>query len=178
MRQSQSELFWALHREHAASVVGSKNLPRDFAQPQKGIPRLSLALGVQVDDPAIRQRLFTQLTISQLPLIGDQQRAAPVALPDADAEAEASADSEGDSAVEPPAEDEERMVVKGLAVNKRLDADEAAVFSWLGFAVVKNEMANKFTPGLTHYASHVRALGLSGENRPLATCTLKDPVRP
>jgi hypothetical protein len=116
-----------------------------------------MAVGVPINDPAIRHRLVSQLTPKRPPADAWLR---PVARVDA-----------GEAGREPAAEDllglatvtdqpgpAEARPLTGIVVNRRVSDDEAHLLYWIGFDVVR-DTASSFTPDLLHYAQHLRAGG-------------------
>ncbi|MDQ1710822.1 MAG: hypothetical protein QOE45_272 [Frankiaceae bacterium] len=140
LRQSEAELFWASEFRATQSQRASRALPHVLAADSSMHARFWMVLGVPVADPAIRHRITSHLTISRFR--GDSPDSRSVG---------------GQSGMPPravEAPEHARNDVDGVAVNKRIDDDEASILHWLGLDVVQASCA-KFTDDLVHYTQHV-----------------------
>ncbi len=158
LRQSAAELFWT-----AGQMEHSRALHQDLTLDTKTIPRFWLALGVPMDDAAVRNRFASQITLSWVRdhAFTREAQADPAAKPAARARkggglgerrSPPKADT-GDKSADAP-----RADVFGVAVNTRMSADETGLMNWLGLDVVNAE-CQEFTGELHHYAAHVRETG-------------------
>jgi hypothetical protein len=176
LRQSTAELFWTTDRTRDTKNRNSRALPPMLTLDTEIIPRYWMALGLPMDDAAVRNRFTSQITLGwvrhhafQRPedessgLLGRDTEATPPAAPPqsgssllgADPEAEASSSSANGRSGTEPAPESPRADVYGVAVNTRMSADEVVLLNWLGLDVVHGASGD-FTSELHHYAEHVR----------------------
>jgi len=128
LRQSENELFFAANQE-------PRGLPGCLSGGTNSNDRLWVGLGVQIDDPAIRARIFSQLSAgSMIPRTNHHEQGR-------DAE---------DSAY-----DGTKHAVRGLAVNQRIDEAEATALHWLGFQFAIQVSSGALTRDIEHCAEHV-----------------------
>lgn len=191
MRQSQAEVFWATKEPPDKGSSQTRGLPDSLTADAgpKGGKRVWLALGVQVDDAAIRQRVFSHISVTE---IVRRFRSTGSGLRSFQTMEEARNYVKdwgkcqlvlGASDPEPNMTNEDRdqitiirrdvnhgddVAVRGLAVNRRVDRDEAAVLYWLGFDVVDDEDLRNFIPDLKHYIDHLAAFTSVDTSRPNA----------
>lgn len=153
MRFSESEWFFAGQaslppKAGALSASSEANMRAEKARPRRDLPsclasstrtneRIWLALGVQLDDPAIRSRLLSQFSaaavvrrIHGLSRDDEKETAVPAIAPD----------------------------VRGIAVNRRMDEDEAIALHWLGFDLALDTDCGNLTPEIVHCSEHLDAV--------------------
>lgn len=159
LRQSEAELFWASEDRANQAQRRSRALPRDLTRDTSRHARFWMVLGVPVADPAIRHRMTSQLTIRRF---RDSEAPRPTAL------GSTSGIRQPDSVVDLSS----RSDIDGVAINKRIDDDEASILHWLGLDVVHTG-CDAFTADLLHYADHVSRDALN-ERAPDTGCQLAD----
>lgn len=157
LRQSEAELFWASEDGKNKEQRRSRALPPDLTHDTTRYARYWMVLGVPVADPAIRHRVTSHLTIRRFRYEG----AGTISL------SAASGIGPRPAAMAEPV----RNDVNGIAVNRRIDDDDASMLHWLGLDVVHDE-CREFTNDLLHYAEHV-AHDESGRKTPDTGCTLR-----
>lgn len=144
LRQSENELFFAAREE-------ARGLPSCLAGGTDSNERVWIGLGVQIDDPAIRARMFSQLSAGSLQH-RTQVHARMEEWDRAHGETDSSRNNESHS-------DEaiwnERVAVRGLAVNKRIDEDEATALYWLGFQFALDLNCSSLTEDIEHCTEHI-----------------------
>jgi len=163
MRQAEVEIYFAVQRRPDGTRRGP-NLALVF--PQGGGSRKNSNLlywglfGVPIGDPAVRQRLMSLLAMRWIastsgPLdaressevIDNPEAVFTRGASSAPADLTISADDASNEVLP-------RTVV-GVAVNYRLDQEEALLLSWLGLTVV-HEQVKGFVGDLMDYAAHLR----------------------
>ncbi len=146
-RLSENEWFFAGQASLAGRVSPRRDLPDHLAAGTRTHERIWLALGVQLDDPAIRSRMFAQLSAAAVVRridnharsTSDEQRVPTTSL---------SSD------------------VRGIAVNRRMDEDEATALHWLGFDLALDLDCGDLAPELEHCAQHLQhALNTMSDER-------------
>jgi hypothetical protein len=158
LRQSEAELFWASEDRNNQALRKSRALPPDLTHDTSKYARFWMVLGVPVADPAIRHRVTSHLTIRRFRDEG--VGSAPVS--------EESGIGPRPDAMPNPVHND----VNGVAVNKRIEDDDASMLHWLGLDVV-HDGCEAFTQDLLHYADHVLK-DKSGSRTPDTGCTLDD----
>lgn len=133
LRHSEHELFFA------ASPGEDRGLPQCLSGGTRSNGRVWLGLGVQIHDPAIRARIFSLLSTASLIDRTDQH---------AKMQEQAGDDINNDAP----------HVVRGLAVNQRIDEEEATALHWLGFQFAIQISSGSLTHDLKHCADHVAAV--------------------
>lgn len=156
----------AEHASHHAKPrdadVKRSSLPRSFiGNDGSGVRRYWLVLGVQVADSAVRYQLFNQLYRGVTE--SEPTAAARAGRPAAGRESAPPGSSmfgapppgaqpqpEGDGDEEEAAD----LIMGGLAINHRIDDDDAALLYWLEFSIVQDDCA-RFIADLDHYRCHI-----------------------
>lgn len=134
----------------------STGLPPSMLAGTDPMPRVWVSFGVQVDDPAIRMRLFSQLSVASI---------APTLTDAALRGGDASATREGGDAVDTGASGAPNPVravggdpgraAAGLAINRRFNDADAAVMRWLGFEFAQVGV-HTLVEDVRHYTEHLR----------------------
>lgn len=153
LQQSRAEQFSSGRDERDSEGRQSRALPDELTGNSSSNPRYWMTLGVQVPDPAIRYRLFSQLS-----LVGCRRRStSKIEHPEMWGEVAAHVSTEelADSDNGPIGD---FTAFGGLAVNRRIDDDEATLLYWLGFDVVRDDCF-AFIKDFEHYADHVKKRG-------------------
>lgn len=165
MRHAEAELFWSSSESNEGKFRFSRALPEFLISDGEENPRFWLAMGVAIADPAVRHRVVSQMTVrrvrnasvadptarnssSSLPLDDDYDKVADVE----------ETNQIGTGSSKETAATLLRTDVEGVAVNMRVDDDEAMLLYWLGIDVVESDCQD-FVEDLQHYAVHVRAPG-------------------
>lgn len=152
LRQSATELFFATQHQSDSSARRTRGLPIKLTRSTTSNVRFWMALGVAVADPAIRHRLVSQISIHWLLGVGEKQ-SNDAALPEA---AESLDDSGLTTRKRKVASDPEDVTdVHGVAVNRRIDDEEASLLYWLGLDVVEDD-CQAFVRHLRHYSWHIQ----------------------
>jgi hypothetical protein len=134
VRQSEHELYFAARHESP-----SRALPSPLSLGTDDMERIWMGFGVQVDDPAIRLRMFTQLSAASM-----VQRQSRHAHPGTES-------STGENGIAPaPA----ALRVRGLAVNQRLDENQSTSLRWLGFQFAVDGSVADLIADIEHCAKH------------------------
>jgi len=122
-------------------------LPTSMIAGTDPMPRVWVSFGVQVDDPAIRMRLFSQLSVASI---------APT-LTDAAQENEISGgNGASDLTTRNPIADVAGRAAAGLAINRRFNDADAAVMRWLGFEFAEGDV-HTLVEDVHHYSEdHLR----------------------
>ena len=145
LRQSENELFFAASKagttkrgdDPSRVPVAVGGLPDSLFSGTGSNDRVWVAFGVQIDDPAIRSRMFAQLSVSSLAdRINERARYSGEVSPEAG----------------------HAVNAHGLAVNERIDEDEATALHWLGFEFVLELSCGELTGDIAHCASHLEAV--------------------
>lgn len=146
MRFSENEWFFAgqasMQTDQAPEpdVPPRRDLPSRLATGTSTHERFLVALGVQLDDPAIRSRMLSQFSAAAVARrIDEQGRSSPVTAGISD--------------------------VLGIAVNRRMDEDEAVALHWLGFDLALDTDCGDLTPQLVHCTEHLQAVRRELERR-------------
>lgn len=134
VRQSEHELYFATSNEQ-------RGLPTPLSLGTDAMERVWVGLGVQVDDPAIRLRMFTQLSAASM-----------VKRLTLHARSASQGDSSENGASQSAAT--ESLRVRGLAVNRRLDESQSNALRWLGFEFAVDGSVAELTPDIAHCARH------------------------
>ncbi len=134
-RQSENEWFFAGQRSLPCRPKLHRGLPDPLATGTSSNDRVWLALGVQLDDPAIRSRVLAQLSASAAVRRADEAGDMPTGT------------------AGPPTSD-----VRGVAVNRRIDEDKATALHWLGFDLVLDLDCGDLTPDIAHCARHLEEM--------------------
>lgn len=127
-----SSLTFAAHELYsvAAETSPSQGLPSQLLQGTQAMSRVWVSFGMQVDDAAVRTRLFSQLSVSSIQAaVGDLGRDAQVAK---------DADEGGRPQGVPDPRSSRRQGgfgsrANGVAFNRRFSEADTAVMRWLGF---------------------------------------------
>lgn len=135
VRQSEHELYFAARGER-------RGLPTPLSVGSEQMDRVWVGFGVQIDDPAIRLRMFTQLSASSM-VKRQSQHAQP--RPDGTGVSDPLGRS---TSVVPP------LRVRGLAVNRRIDENQSTALQWLGFQFSVDASAGELTADIEHHAEH------------------------
>lgn len=153
LRQSATELFLASQHQADSEARWTRGLPVALTRSTTRNVRFWMALGVAVGDPAIRHRLVSQMSIQWLRNVGGKAAVEAVA----DGEASPIAGDSGMTSRKRANRDrdvEDLTDVHGLAVNRRIDDEEASLLYWLGLDVVEDE-CQAFVRHLRHYSWHL-----------------------
>jgi len=157
LRQSEAELFWTSNGD-AGSANRNRALHPSFTRDGSDNQRFWMALGVPMADPAVRNRVASQITLrwirdsahqARVPAAGEEFLGPDPSLP-----------------AEPPARPSQpdddshpyRADVDGVAINRYMSDDEVALLNWLGLDVVEAQCA-EFASDLLHCAEHLRSDG-------------------
>jgi hypothetical protein len=134
--------------------------------------------GVPFGDPAVRQRLMSLLTVRWIRRTGLTKEEDPrqagqkitfTNSPKVVTEAELSVEAENlRRGLAGP------RSLSGIAVNTRLDLEEASLLSWLGLSVTHGDCA-KLVPHLLDYAAHVCDESDNWHPVRSSTCTVRNP---
>jgi len=152
MRFSENEWFFAgqasMQTDQAPEpdAPRRRDLPSQLATGTRTNERFLVALGVQLDDPAIRSRMLSQFSVAAVARrIDEQGKSSPVTAGISD--------------------------VLGIAVNRRMDEDEAVALHWLGFDLALDTDCGDLTLQLEHCTEHLRAVRgeLDGRSRSSGT---------
>lgn len=149
LRQSATELFSASQHEKDPAARRGRGLPVALTKSTTRNMRFWMALGVAVADPAIRHRLVSQISIQWLRGSGDKRTSEPI-----DSAEDADDSGLGRRKRRSDREAEDITDVHGVAVNRRIDDEEASLLYWLGLDVVEAD-CQEFVPHLRHYSWHV-----------------------
>jgi hypothetical protein len=133
-RQSEHELYFSARGEERA-------LPSPLSLGTGDLERVWVGFGVQVDDPAIRMRMFTQLSAASM-----VKRQSYHSRSGAEADR-----SETNVSPIPPGE---ALRIRGLAVNRRLDENQSTSLQWLGFQFAVDDSVAKLIPDIEHCGKH------------------------
>jgi len=135
--------------------------------------------GVPFGDPAVRQRLMSLLTVRWIRRNGLTKEENPrqagqkisfTNTPKIPTEAELSVEAEHlRRGLAGP------RSLSGIAVNTRLDLEEASLLSWLGLSVTHGDCA-ELVPHLLDYASHVSDESDNWHPVHSSTCTVRNPL--
>ena len=159
LRQAEAELFWSSSDSDSNS---SRALPDSLTKDGNANRRFWMAIGVPLADPAVRHRVVSQISLKAM-------LAAAAASSPTSGAGDASAVT---GYVSKRANDgHDRSGINGVAINRRVDDDEASLLYWIGLDVVETDCRN-FTNDLHHYACHVRAEGADKRPDPTKACTL------
>lgn len=180
VQTSHAELVGAVQVRDSASFQPS--LPAGLVANKPFVPRFWLAFGVQLAEPAIRYRLFSQVTSATVrdsvtgdsvggPVTNAALTASAASPRDGNDSVRTSEDGEpdrslgySDSAVSAP-------MGYGLAVNSSLDEVDMDLLRWMGFAVVEDD-CEIFSADIRDLAKHtihvmraLEELSLDGQQR-------------
>lgn len=155
LRQSEAELFWT-SSDDAGGSGRSRALHPSFTKDGSENIRFWMALGVPMADPAVRNRVASQITlrwirdsahISRVPNASEEFLG-----PDPSAELV----SNGNGSGQRSARDAHsyRADVDGVAINRYMSDDEVGLLNWLGLDIVEARCAD-FTEDLRHHARHL-----------------------
>ena len=179
-RQSERELTWLSMGSDGEQRFVRRALPSNLQRDNLS-RRFWIVLGVPIADPAVRTRVMAHLM--PRPTAELRKRATPVGPLFGD-------DDESDPpvAVPPPSQEMERggdqadvkrsdgqAAAMGVAVNRRIDNDEASLLYWLGLDVVRTDV-HDFVADLEHYADHLRDDGAPALAAYEEVCRLTDEV--
>lgn len=157
LQRSNAELI-ATQRLGAMADVPSTSLPQDFSVGNTQIPRFWLAFGAQLSDPAIRYQLFAEIFKAVNPAEGATQSTDAAAASDYwDDGGQSETNERPAQGIEAPPgglTQSPDFALGGLAINHRIEDDDAGLLYWLEFTVVKDDCAN-FIDDLAHYQRHV-----------------------
>ncbi len=146
LRQSESEIFFAATAPEAGSSMKPRGLPQALSSGTATNSRVWVGLGVQIDDPVIRTRVFAQLSAASLQRrIDEQQR-------QRGGEAQV-ADPQQAARLAPSA-----PAILGLVVNRRADDAELLGLRWLGFQIALDLDCASLIDDLEHCTTHVNQL--------------------
>jgi hypothetical protein len=171
LRQSEAELFWMSSHHDDPGRRRSRALPPYLTRDRPTNPRFWMAIGLPIADPAIRHRVVSQITVRRLRDGGDAHGNAggsgytPKLLPERESDSSALTDNGSDA-------EYRRSDVDGIAINLRIDDDEASLLYWLGLDVVEAD-CRAFTGDLFHHADHVRDGGTTKRPSTSLPCTIK-----
>ena len=155
LRQSEAELFWTSN-DDAGGSSRNRALHPSFTKDGGENKRFWMALGVPMADPAVRNRLASQITLrwvresahrSQVPATGE-------AFLGPDPSAQAMPNGNGRHSVDGAEYRSYRADVDGVAVNRYMSDDEVGLLNWLGLDIVEARCSD-FTGDLRHYARHL-----------------------
>jgi hypothetical protein len=145
LRQAEAEYFWVYSRSTFANIH-NRALPKALlACREPGPVRFWLVVGVPFKDPAVRLRVLSQMSSRRFMLLGD---------------GDLDADGHSGGGVRAPGHD-----IAGLAVNWRLDDEEAVLLISLGMQVISDGRAEELTPHLRHYSWHLEAFAAGAAPR-------------
>jgi hypothetical protein len=136
-----SSLTFAAHELYsvAAETRPSQGLPSELLQGTATMSRVWVSFGMQVDDAAVRTRLFSQLSVSSIQAaLGDLGRDAQVAK-DAD---EGAQSGEAVGARSARRQGGFGSVANGVAFNRRFSEADTTVMRWLGFEFNEVQVKN------------------------------------
>lgn len=183
LRQSEAELFWISYHPLNRDDRRGRALPTDLTANGEHNQRFWMALGVPISDPAVRHRFASHISARWIhagsepdrPVETSRDGTAPApmrssGLPVRTAPGSGSAESADPECVadDAPEPTERTIDVSGLAVNLRIDEDDAQLLYWLGLDVVRDD-CRTFINDLFHYGLHV----LRDETPPPSrSCTL------
>lgn len=147
LRLSESEVYYAATEPSAGSSKTPRGLPRVLSSGTTTNSRVWMGLGVQIDDPVIRTRVFAQLSAASL-----QRRAAQQQSRGSSGEGDDTDGLDGATTrqVEPS--------ILGLVVNRRANDTELLGLRWLGFQIALDLDCGYLIDDLEHCAQHVEAL--------------------
>lgn len=170
MRHSEAEFFWSARDISDAKANAGRALPPQFSRDSRYTPRYWVALGVAFGDPAVRHRLVSQMTLRRIGRMADpspsQGSSSLGTRPGSPAVSDLGTAGEEESSRRAAKSD-----VEGVAVNLRIDEDEATLLYWLGLDVVEDN-CEALVHDLRHYGKHLRARG-KAKHPPLdMTCPL------
>ncbi len=143
VRQAEHELFFAARNQ-------ARGLPIGLSTGAGSIERVWVGFGVQVDDPAIRLRMFSQLSAASIKQRVDLYAKGQDGSTDEDDE-DGPEHSVGSTNLQ-----SNPLAVKGLAVNRRIDEDQSTALQWLGFKFVVDSSAADLIPDVNHCTDHYR----------------------
>lgn len=155
MCQAEAEIYHALQKPKDGKSKGGPDLALVF-QPGGGSSFKQLLywglFGVPIGDAAVRQRMMSLLAMRAI-------RAASESDFDLEGDPEAAFDSRAEQeadAIRPTNDEDDTLPrsVVGMAVNFRLDQEEASLLSWLGLTVVHAQV-KEFIDDLLDYADHL-----------------------
>lgn len=145
-----SSLRLSAHEIYSAASPHEKlGLPPELLAGTPALPRVWVSFGAQMDDPAVRMRVFSQLSIATI-----TESVNDVAAKSAHTGESAAG---GDSADEVsssggPSQSRFQRVAPGLAINRRFSDADAAVMRWLGFEFAEVG-AGALIEDVEHYAN-------------------------
>ena len=147
----------------------------DVGQAFAGSPRnptYFAFLGVPFADPSVRQRLMSLLTvrwIQRAKIAPNEGLKPPIDWDNPEpAVAPAATEPDDEGPVGPSS-------LNGIAMNTRLDLEEAALLSWLGLSVVHGD-CSELVPHLLDYASHVCDDEGAWHQLHSSMCTVRNPA--
>lgn len=162
LRLAESEIFWSVRARNvaAADLRGQRGLNPHLLADGEALEnrRFWMAMGVPVDDPAIRHRIMSQLTVRGLRDTGLEKAEIPAHLNEVDRLGLSETGIYEIRALDSPVESRRSRTttVDGVVVNERVDGDEIALLHALGLDVVETDCRD-FVGDLRHYAQHVAA---------------------
>jgi hypothetical protein len=168
LRQSEAELFWLSNDRLDPDARTSRALPPDLLSDRDTNPRFWMALGLPIGDPAIRHRVVSQITVRRLRETADRPADTPARAASALGARPAAMQSAEETGLD---KTNRRFDVDGVAINRRVDDDEANLLYWLGLDVVEADCRD-FVDDLFHYAAHVRHDGPNKRPSTTASCTV------
>jgi hypothetical protein len=161
MQQAEVEIYHALQRPKDGRMKGGPNLSLVFPQGSgaaKSKQMLYWSLfGVPISDAAVRQRMMSLLAMRWIARASDPETDTSLDLEGDDPNAVFSGLSESPAKHDSRVTDEDEMLpraVVGMAVNFRLDQEEASLLSWLGLTVVHAQV-KEFIDDVVDYAEHL-----------------------
>lgn len=148
VREAEHELYFA-------ALGKPRGLPPGLSHDTPSSRRVWVGFGVQVDDAAIRLRMFVQLSAAsiQARTVHHFKHRSPAderVMGQVVARREPEHVSDGAQF----AERSNPLRVRGIAVNRRIDEELSASLRWLGFEFAVDESAGDLTPDIAHCARH------------------------
>ena len=176
MRHAEAEFFWSARDSVDAKQRIGRALPIELSQDSRNCPRYWVALGVAFGDPAVRHRLVSQMTLRRMSQMSAPSR--PVestSLGRAPGRDASDAPEGGSPLLDPVLGAQSSGVTKsdviGVAVNKRIEGEEAALLHWLGLDVAEDDCA-RLVKDLQHYCRHLNEDGARKHPPQDETCPL------
>jgi hypothetical protein len=155
LRQSEAELFWTSNDDASASSR-NRALHPSFTKDGGANRRFWMALGVPMADPAVRNRVASQITLRWIRDSAHRSRAHVTGeeFLGPDPSMEALTNGNGEYQERAPDTHAYRADVDGVAVNRYMSDDEIGLLNWLGLDIVEARCAD-FTEDLRHHARHL-----------------------
>jgi hypothetical protein len=172
LRHSENEIFFVASRAPASTSRSGDDrpyvgeLPHFLSTSTASNDRVWIALGTQLDDPAIRSRLFTHLSLSSvrnnIDALEDSQshdEGQPREESHPHEESESGSARRSESRRESHhARSRPSWATGGLAINKRLELDEVVALHWLGFEFASETDCGEFGVDIAHCALHLERI--------------------